>query len=112
MPTILHPVVAAHGYTAYYLNMLAGSAQSLAASDDPHYAWVKAKQAIANRADLSGEDAISTLSGRLLSITGSPENQAPPAPAEAPAAPGTVRLRPSRRPRGHGPRLSRRLPRV
>jgi 5-deoxy-glucuronate isomerase len=40
-PEGYHPVVAAHGYTCYYLNMLAGSAQSLAASDDPAYAWVK-----------------------------------------------------------------------
>jgi 5-deoxy-glucuronate isomerase len=29
------------GYTTYYLNVLAGSAQSLAATDDPQYAWVK-----------------------------------------------------------------------
>ena len=35
-----HPVVAAPGYHCYYLNMLAGSAQSLAATDDPDYAWV------------------------------------------------------------------------
>jgi 5-deoxy-glucuronate isomerase len=34
-------MVAAHGYNAYYLNALAGSARSLAASDDPDYAWVK-----------------------------------------------------------------------
>ena len=40
-PEGYHPVVAAHGYDCYYLNMLAGSAQSLAASDDPDYAWVK-----------------------------------------------------------------------
>jgi 5-deoxy-glucuronate isomerase len=40
-PKGYHPVVAAHGYNCYYLNMLAGSAQSLAASDDPAYAWVK-----------------------------------------------------------------------
>jgi 5-deoxy-glucuronate isomerase len=40
-PEGYHPVVAAHGYDCYYLNMLAGSAQSLAASDDPNYAWVK-----------------------------------------------------------------------
>lgn len=40
-PEGYHPVVAAHGYNCYYLNMLAGSAQSLAASDDPQYAWVK-----------------------------------------------------------------------
>lgn len=36
-----HPVVAAPGYNCYYLNMLAGSAQSLTATDDPDYAWVK-----------------------------------------------------------------------
>lgn len=38
-----HPVVAAHGYNVYYLNALAGSARSLAASDDPEYAWVRAE---------------------------------------------------------------------
>lgn len=36
-----HPVVAAHGYNVYYLNALAGSAHSMAASDDPQYAWVR-----------------------------------------------------------------------
>lgn len=36
-----HPVVAAHGYNVYYLNALAGSARSMAASDDPEYAWVR-----------------------------------------------------------------------
>lgn len=36
-----HPVVAAPGYNCYYLNMLAGTAQSLAATDDPDHAWVK-----------------------------------------------------------------------
>ena len=41
VPEGYHPVVSGHGYTTYYLNMLAGSAQSLAASDDPQYAWVK-----------------------------------------------------------------------
>jgi 5-deoxy-glucuronate isomerase len=41
-PEGYHPVVAAHGYDCYYLNMLAGSAQSLAASDDPDYTWIKA----------------------------------------------------------------------
>lgn len=40
-PRGYHPVVTAPGYDCYYLNMLAGSAQSLAASDDPDYAWVK-----------------------------------------------------------------------
>jgi 5-deoxy-glucuronate isomerase len=40
-PEGYHPVVAAHGYDCYYLNMLAGSAQSLAASDDPDYTWIK-----------------------------------------------------------------------
>lgn len=41
VPEGYHPVVSAHGYTTYYLNFLAGSAQSLANSDDPDYAWVK-----------------------------------------------------------------------
>ena len=41
VPEGYHPVVSAPGYTTYYLNFLAGSAQSLANSDDPQYAWVK-----------------------------------------------------------------------
>jgi 5-deoxy-glucuronate isomerase len=40
-PEGYHPVVAAPGYNVYYLNILAGSDQSLAASDDPTYTWVK-----------------------------------------------------------------------
>ena len=42
VPEGYHPVVSAHGYTTYYLNFLAGSAQSLANSDDPAHAWIKA----------------------------------------------------------------------
>lgn len=41
VPEGYHPVVSAHGYTTYYLNFLAGSAQSLANSDDPQYEWIK-----------------------------------------------------------------------
>ena len=41
VPEGYHPVVSAHGYNTYYLNFLAGSAQSLANSDDPSYAWIK-----------------------------------------------------------------------
>jgi 5-deoxy-glucuronate isomerase len=41
VPEGYHPVVSAPGYTTYYLNFLAGSAQSLANSDDPAFAWVK-----------------------------------------------------------------------
>ena len=41
VPEGYHPVVSAHGYTTYYLNFLAGSAQSLANTDDPQYAWIK-----------------------------------------------------------------------
>jgi 5-deoxy-glucuronate isomerase len=41
-PEGYHPVVAAHGYNTYYLNILAGSDQSLASTDDPAYSWVKA----------------------------------------------------------------------
>ncbi len=43
VPEGYHPVVAAHGYDVYYLNALAGSAHSMAASDDPDYAWVRAQ---------------------------------------------------------------------
>jgi 5-deoxy-glucuronate isomerase len=42
VPEGYHPVVSGHGYTTYYLNFLAGSAQSLANSDDPAHTWVKA----------------------------------------------------------------------
>ncbi|MGD1154768.1 MAG: 5-deoxy-glucuronate isomerase [Terriglobia bacterium] len=41
IPEGYHPVVAAHGYNVYYLNALAGSARSMAATDDPDYAWVR-----------------------------------------------------------------------
>ncbi len=41
VPEGYHPVVAAHGYNVYYLNALAGSARSMAASDDPDFAWVR-----------------------------------------------------------------------
>ncbi len=40
VPEGYHPVVSPPGYIAYYLNVLAGSAQSLANQDDPRYAWV------------------------------------------------------------------------
>ena len=43
IPDGYHPVVAAHGYDCYYLNVLAGSARSMAASDDPDLAWVRGK---------------------------------------------------------------------
>jgi 5-deoxy-glucuronate isomerase len=41
VPEGYHPVVSAPGYTTYYLNVLAGSAQCLANQDDPLYSWVK-----------------------------------------------------------------------
>ncbi len=41
VPEGYHPVSSPPGYTAYYLNVLAGSAQVLTASDDPEYTWVK-----------------------------------------------------------------------
>lgn len=41
VPEGYHPVASAPGYTTYYLNVLAGSAQSLANVEDPRYAWVK-----------------------------------------------------------------------
>jgi 5-deoxy-glucuronate isomerase len=36
-----HPFVTAHGYDAYYLNVLAGTRRSMAASDDPRYASLR-----------------------------------------------------------------------
>lgn len=41
IPEGYHPVSSPVGYTTYYLNVLAGSAQSLASRDDPAFAWVK-----------------------------------------------------------------------
>ena len=41
VPRGYHPVAAAYGYDCYYLNFLAGSAQSLAYADDPAHAWTK-----------------------------------------------------------------------
>jgi 5-deoxy-glucuronate isomerase len=41
VPEGYHPVTSPPGYTTYYLNVLAGSAQSLANSEDSHYTWVK-----------------------------------------------------------------------
>ena len=41
VPEGYHPVVAAPGYNVYYLNALAGSVHSMAATDDPEYAWVR-----------------------------------------------------------------------
>jgi 5-deoxy-glucuronate isomerase len=41
IPEGYHPVSSPVGYMTYYLNVLAGSAQSLAAKDDPDYAWIK-----------------------------------------------------------------------
>lgn len=41
VPEGYHPVASPPGYTTYYLNVLAGSAQSLANSEDPRFAWVK-----------------------------------------------------------------------
>ncbi|MFB6272318.1 MAG: 5-deoxy-glucuronate isomerase [Salinibacter sp.] len=41
VPEGYHPVSAAYGFDCYYLNFLAGSAQSLANFDDPDYAWIK-----------------------------------------------------------------------
>lgn len=43
VPEGYHPVVCPPGYTTYYLNVLASSAQSLANTDDPRFAWVRAE---------------------------------------------------------------------
>jgi 5-deoxy-glucuronate isomerase len=41
IPEGYHPVSSPVGYTTYYLNVLAGSAQSLASKDDPQGVWIK-----------------------------------------------------------------------
>jgi 5-deoxy-glucuronate isomerase len=41
VPEGYHPVSSPPGYTAYYLNILAGSDQVLTSHDDPDFAWVK-----------------------------------------------------------------------
>lgn len=40
VPRGYHPVAAGHGYNTYYLNFLAGSDQSLAATDDLDHKWI------------------------------------------------------------------------
>lgn len=40
IPSGYHPVAAGHGYHTYYLNLLAGSDQSLANTDDPNHKWI------------------------------------------------------------------------
>jgi 5-deoxy-glucuronate isomerase len=40
VPRGYHPVCAAHGYNAYYLNFLAGSDQVLTSADDPDHKWI------------------------------------------------------------------------
>jgi 5-deoxy-glucuronate isomerase len=36
-----HPVVAGPGYDVYYLNFLAGSARTLATTEDPRHVWIR-----------------------------------------------------------------------
>ena len=64
VPEGYHPVVSAPGYTTYYLNVLAGSAQSLANVDDPQFAWVKDSYRTRNPAipvyDVSGAMSVDT----------------------------------------------------
>jgi 5-deoxy-glucuronate isomerase len=47
-----HPFVTAYGYNAYYLNVLAGTRRSMAASDDPRYAPLRAWPAPDSRVPL------------------------------------------------------------
>lgn len=47
-----HPFVTAYGFDAYYLNVLAGTTRSMAASDDPHYAALRAWPAADTRLPL------------------------------------------------------------
>jgi 5-deoxy-glucuronate isomerase len=36
-----HPVVAGPGYDVYYLNFLAGTARTLAITEDPQHVWIR-----------------------------------------------------------------------
>ena len=63
IPEGYHPVVAAHGYNVYYLNALAGSARSMAASDDPDYAWVREDMARPGPARSAGHDGMERIRG-------------------------------------------------
>lgn len=42
VPYGYHTTCAAHGYDLYYLNALAGDRRSMAAADDPEFAWIRA----------------------------------------------------------------------
>jgi 5-deoxy-glucuronate isomerase len=42
VPYGYHTTCAAQGYDLYYLNALAGDRRSMAASDDPELAWIRA----------------------------------------------------------------------
>lgn len=60
-----HPVVAAHGYNVYYLNVLAGSARSMAASDDPRYAHLRRSWPAPDpRVPMVHPDAVTSFSSR------------------------------------------------
>ncbi len=41
VPYGYHTTAAAHGYDLYYLNALAGDRRSMAAADDPAFAWIR-----------------------------------------------------------------------
>jgi 5-deoxy-glucuronate isomerase len=75
IPEGYHPVSSPVGFTTYYLNVLAGSAQSLASEDDPRFAWVK--------------DSYRTRDPRVPVYEFPP----PPTPAAAPAAGGSSKGR-------------------
>ena len=59
-----HPFVAAYGYNAYYLNVLAGTRRSMAASDDPRYAHFRAWPAPEARVPIVAKPASARASAR------------------------------------------------
>jgi 5-deoxy-glucuronate isomerase len=60
-----HPFVAAYGYNAYYLNVLAGTRRSMAASDDPRYAHLRAWPAPESRVPVVAQPSPRLWRGRL-----------------------------------------------
>lgn len=59
-----HPFVAAYGYNAYYLNVLAGTRRSMAASDDPRYAHFRAWPSPEARVPIVAKPAVAAASAR------------------------------------------------
>ena len=76
VPEGYHAFAVAHGYTGYYLNVLAGdeAERTMQPADDPHYAWVRHTWDEDQVAGMSGwediEMRINGMAGRRDALTG------------------------------------------